>query len=213
MSHPAMSMKVQAVCSEIFWAARLNLMWMVFTLLGGVVLGLGPATMAAYVVARRHARGESIQWRDYASAYRREFVRGSLLVLPVSVVATVLVGNLLYLSAPGTSPGTAAAGGLLVATYAALVVLAAAGAYLGPLYAHYELPLRDYLPKASLVALTRPAATALLLFALSAVAFVVATAPVLAPIVGVGAWISLNTWLCQRFFEENEARLQAKGNQ
>lgn len=201
MSHPAMSMKVQAACSEIFWAARLNLMWMVFTLLGGVVLGLGPATMAAYVVARRHARGESIQWRDYASAYRREFVRGSLLVLPVAVVATVLAGNLLYLS-----------GGLRFATYAALVVLAAAGAYLGPLYAHYELPLRDYLPKASLVALTRPASTALLLFALSAVAFVVVSAPVLAPILGVGAWISLNTWLCQRFFEENEARLQTEGN-
>lgn len=201
MSHPAMSMKVQAACSEIFWAARLNLMWMVFTLLGGVVLGLGPATMAAYVVARRHARGESIQSRDYASAYRREFVRGSLLVLPVAVVATVLAGNLLYLS-----------GGLRFATYAALVVLAAAGAYLGPLYAHYELPLRDYLPKASLVALTRPASTALLLFALSAVAFVVVSAPVLAPILGVGAWISLNTWLCQRFFEENEARLQTEGN-
>ncbi|PZG21899.1 hypothetical protein C1J01_05440 [Nonomuraea aridisoli] len=177
-------------------------MWLVFTLLGGVVLGFGPATVAAYVLARRHARGESIHWRDYWTVYRREFVRASLLVLPGALPAIVLAGNLSALDA----------GPLRAATYAALTVLAAAGVYLGPLYAHYELPLWSYFPKASLVALTRPASTALLLFALSAIAFVTATVPVLAPIVSVGAWICLNTWLCLRFFEENEARLQAKGN-
>ncbi|MFI7611930.1 YesL family protein [Nonomuraea terrae] len=202
MSHPAMSMKVHAVCSEVFWAARLNLMWIVFTLLGGVVLGFGPATVAAYVLARRHARGESIHWGDYWTVYRREFVRASLLVLPVALPAVVLAGNLSAVDA----------GPLRAATYAALTVLAAAGVYLGPLYAHYELPLWSYFAKASLVALTRPASTALLLFVLSAMAFVTATVPVLAPIVSVGAWICLNTWLCLRFFEENEARLQAKGN-
>ncbi|WP_226899350.1 YesL family protein [Nonomuraea phyllanthi] len=202
-----MSMKVQAACSEIFWAARLNLMWIVFTVLGGVVLGWGPATVAAYAMARRHARGESIHWLDFWTVYRREFVRASLLVLPVALVATVLAGNYLYLSALGPEPGA-----LRIATYAALLVLAAVGVYIGPLYAHYELPLWAYLPKASLLALTRPASTVLLLFALSAIAYVTATVPLLAPIISVGAWIYLNTWLCLRFFEENEARLQAKGN-
>ncbi|HEX4811237.1 MAG TPA: DUF624 domain-containing protein [Nonomuraea sp.] len=203
-----MSMKVQAVCSEVFLAARLNLLWIVFTLLGGVVLGLGPATVAAYTLARRHHRHESFQgWREFWAVYRREFVRGSLLVLPLALAATVLIGNHLYLSALG--PGT---GPLRVVTYAALVALVAAGAYLGPLYVHYELPLWRYIPKASLLALTRPASTALLLFTLSAIVFATATVPALAPLFGVGAWIHLNTWLCLRFFEENEARLLSKGN-
>lgn len=206
MSHPAMSMKVQAACSEVFWAARLNLLWIVFTLLGGVLLGLGPATVAAYTLARRHVRGESIhEWTEFWNVYRREFVRASLLVLPVAVVATVLIGNLHLFPGPDALP-------LRIATYAALFVLAGAAAYLGPLYAHYDLPLRAYIPKASLLALTRPASSVLLLFALSAIVYVTATLPVLAPLLSFGAWITLNTWLCQRFFDENEARLHSKGN-
>lgn len=208
MNHPAMSMKVQAACSEVFWAAKLNLLWIVFTLLGGVLLGLGPATVAAYTLARRRARGESIHdWTEFWHVYRREFVRASLLVLPLALVATVLIGNLLYFAAlgPGLEP-------LRIATIVALAALAGVAAYVGPLYAYYDLPLWAYIPKASLLALTRPASSVLLLFALSAIVFATATLPVLAPLISVGAWIYLNTWLCQRFFQENEARLHSKGN-
>ncbi|MFD2351644.1 extracellular solute-binding protein [Nonomuraea ferruginea] len=134
-----MSIRLQAACSEVVWAARLNVLWIVFTLLGGVVLGLGPATVAAYTLARRHARGESIHaLPEFWRVYRREFVRASLLVLPLAVVATVLVGNLLYFAALG--PGARA---WQVATLVALVALACVGSYLGPLYAHYDLPLLE----------------------------------------------------------------------
>ena len=67
-----------------------------------------------------------------------------------------------------------------------------------------------YLPKASLFALTRPASSVLLLFVLLAVVYVTATYPFLALVVSVGGWIQLDTWLCQRFFAENEARLRAE---
>ncbi|MGI5272142.1 YesL family protein [Nonomuraea sp. CA-218870] len=203
-----MSIRFQAACSEVVWAARLNAQWIVFTLLGGVLLGLGPATVAAYTLARRHAHGESIQgWAAFWGVYRREFIRASLLVLPPAVAAAVLVGNYLYFTALG--PEGAA---WRVVTVVALVALAGVGSYLGPLYAHYDLPLPAYLPKASLLALTRPASSALLLFVLAAIVFATMAAPLLAPLVSVGAWICLNTWLCLRFFDENEARLHSKGN-
>ncbi|TDC06738.1 DUF624 domain-containing protein [Nonomuraea longispora] len=182
-------------------------MWIAFTMLGGVLLGLGPATVAAYTVARRHARGESIHWEDFWIVYRREFVRASLLVLPVAALAIVLVGNYLYLSAAGPGMGTPR-----IATFAALIALAGVGAYVGPLYVHYDLPLWAYWPKATQLALMRPASSVLLLLVLSSIAYATAVLPVLAPVIGVGAWIYLNTWLCQRFFEENEARLHSKGN-
>lgn len=207
MFHHSMSMKVQAACTEVVWAARLNLLWLTFTLAGGVVLGLGPATVAAYTLARRHARGESFQaWSEFWAVYRREFVRGSLLVLPMAVLAIVLVGNHLYLGALG--PGT---GALRIATLVALAALVVVGSYLGPIYAHYDLPLRAYLPKASLFAITRPAASVLQLFVLSGIAYATTAMPVLAAVISIGAWIHVNTWLCLRFFQENEARLHSKG--
>jgi uncharacterized membrane protein YesL len=209
MSTPFTSTRIYTACSEVVWMAQLNVLWIVFTLAGGVVFGLGPATLAAYTLARRHARGETIQvWTEFWNAYRREFGRGSLLVLPVAVLAVVLVGNYLYFAALG--PGM---GAWRIATFVALLALAGVGTYLGPLYTHYELPLWGYIPKASLLALTRPASTVLLLFALWAIVYVTVTVPVLAPVISIGAWIYINTWLCLRFFEENEARLHSKGNQ
>ncbi|MEV6038678.1 DUF624 domain-containing protein [Nonomuraea sp. NPDC052116] len=208
MNHPAMSIRLQAACSELIWAVQLNLMWIVFTLAGGVIGGLGPATVAAYTLARRRTRNESFHgWAEFWTVYRREFVRASLLVLPVAALATVLVGNYLYLSALGPSMGA-----LRIATFVALIALAGVGAYVGPLYAHYDLPLRAYWPKAAQLALLRPASSVLLLLALSAIAYATSAAPILAPVISFGAWIYLNTWLCQRFFAENEAHLHSKGN-
>ncbi|GAA2862309.1 YesL family protein [Nonomuraea rubra] len=208
MNHPAMSIRIQAACSEVIWAARLNLIWLVFTLAGGVILGLGPATVAAYTLARRHARNETFHaWKEFWTVYRREFVRASLLVLPAVLVAIVLVGNYLYFSALG--PGM---GALRIASFVALIVLAGVGAYVGPLYAHYDLPLRAYWPKAAQLALLRPASSVILLLALSAIAYATSALPILAPLISFGAWIYLNTWLCQRFFQENEAHLLSKGN-
>jgi len=207
MSTP-LSTRIYTAGSEVVWMAQLNLLWIVCTLAGGVVFGLGPATIAAYTLARRHVQGESIHATvEFWRVYRREFVRSSLVILPVALVATVLFGN--YLSFSALGPG---AGGPRIVTFVALLALACVGTYVGPLYAHYDLQLRAYLPKASLLAITRPAASLLLVFVLLTVVFVTAAVPILAPLISVGAWIHLNTWLCLRFFEENEARLHAKGN-
>ena len=53
---------------------------------------LGPATVAAYTLARRHACGESFPvWSAFAAAWRREFVRGSIVVLSLTAVAALLL--------------------------------------------------------------------------------------------------------------------------
>lgn len=180
---------------EVFWAVRLTLLWAVFTLGGGVLLGLGPATVAAYSLARRHVAGGS---ESFARAYRREFVRGNLLVLPLVVAAALLITNYHYLAAPA----------LKSVTLAALLAVVVIAVYLLPMAVHYDLRTFAYLPKASLFALTRPAASVLLLFVLTATGYAVAAFPFLA-VAAVGGWIQLSTWLCLRLFAENEAGNEA----
>ncbi|WP_328992933.1 DUF624 domain-containing protein [Kribbella sp. NBC_01245] len=201
------SLRLYEAADELFWAFTLTLLWIVFTLAGGVILGIGPATVAAYTVARRRASGESFQgWSAFLTAYRREFVRGSLLVLPLAGAFALLAANYFWFA----SIGPAAAVPRL-ATVAALVALIVVSSYLLPMFVHYDLPARAYLPKASLFAITRPASSVVLLFVLAAVVYVADTFPFLGLVLAVGAWIQLDTWLCLRFFAENEARLQAKG--
>jgi uncharacterized membrane protein YesL len=179
----------------------------VFTLAGGVILGVGPATVTAYSLARRRIQGESFHsWPAFVTTYRREFWRGSLLVLPLAGTSVLLVINYFYFASLG-SAGTA----LRLATLAAIATLVVIAAYLLPMSVHYDLPTLSYLPKASLFALTRPAASVLLLFVFAAVVYAAAMYPFLVLAIAIGGWIQLDTWLCLRFFAENEARVQAKG--
>jgi uncharacterized membrane protein YesL len=200
--------KLYEATDEVAWAARLNLLWVLFTFLGGVLLGVGPATTAAYTLARRHARGESFQALPaFAAAYRRQFVRGTALLLPVLGVSVFLVSNYFYFASLG-----AAATVPRLATLAALASIAVVGAYLLPMAAHYDLRVYAYLPKASQFALARPIPSVLLLFVLTVIVYATVTYPFLVLVVSVGGWIQLDTWLCLRFFAENEARLRAERN-
>ncbi|MFI5913239.1 YesL family protein [Dactylosporangium sp. NPDC051541] len=197
------TVRVHAAASVVAWCCALNAMWLAFTLLGGVVFGVGPATVTACVLARRHARGEAVGVRDFARTWRREFVRGSVVVLPILAVAAVLWSNYATFSAlPGTGPGR-------VATLVAFGLTLAALIYAGPMYAHYELPLWRYGPMALRFALRRPHATVLLLLVFAAFAFASAAQPILPLTVSVGAWLHTSTWLGVRFFTENQRRLAA----
>jgi uncharacterized membrane protein YesL len=198
--------KLYEATDEVTWAARLNLLWALFTLLGGVVLGIGPATAAAYALARRHARGESFPaFPAFAAAYRRQFARGTALLFPVLGVSVFLVSNYFYFASLGP-----AATAPRLATLVALTAVVLIGAYLLPMAAHYDLPVFAYLPKASRFALARPVPSVLLLFVLTVIVYATVTYPFLVLVVSVGGWIQLDTWLCLRFFAENEARLRAE---
>ena len=201
-----LSVRLYEAADEVFWAARLNLLWTVFTLAGGVLLGVGPATVAAYTVARRHACGEAFPvWSTFAAVWRREFGRGSLVVLPLAGAAALLVTNYAYFASLGST-----ATALRLTTLAALTVLALIATYLLPMLVHYDMPGRAYLPRALHFALTRPAPSVLLLFLGTAIAYASTLYPFLVLVVAVGGWIQLDTWLCLRLFAENEARLQAE---
>ncbi|MET0414959.1 MAG: DUF624 domain-containing protein [Actinoplanes sp.] len=180
------SLRLYEAADELYRAGRLTLLWLAGTLAGGVLLGIGPATLAAYTVARDADT-------SFTLAYRREWKRGTALVLPLAVAAGLLLTN--YHAATLPRP----------VTLAALAFLAVIAAYLLPMAVHYHVRTRDLLPKASLFALLRPPASALLLLLLTAFGYAVTAYPVLL-VVAVGGWIQLNTWLCLRLFAENEAQ-------
>ncbi|WUJ70815.1 DUF624 domain-containing protein [Kribbella soli] len=200
------SIKLYNATDEVVWAIKLNALWILFTLLGGIALGVGPATLAAYSLARRRSSGESFHALPaFRTAFRQEFRRGTLVVLPLVALGVVLIGNYLYFAALGTALPR-------LASLAALVALGLIAAYALPMAVHYDLGIRTLLPKASLVALARPASSLVLLFVALSIAYLSAKFPVLGIVLAGGAWIQLDTWLCLRFFAENEARLHLKGN-
>lgn len=195
------AVKLYGVADEVLWTIKLNALWILFTLAGGIALSIGPATLAAYSVARRRSSGESFHaFTAFRTAFRQEFRRGTLLVLPLVVAAVLLVGNYLYFAALGAALPR-------LASLIALVVLGVIAGYALPMAVHYDLGVRLLLPKASLLALARPASSLVLLFVAVSIAYLSVRFAVFGVLLAGGAWIRLDTWLCLRFFAENDARL------
>jgi uncharacterized membrane protein YesL len=190
-------------CDLVCWVAALNLLWIAGTLLGGVVLGAAPATVAAHTLARRRIRGEGVPAvRAFWRVWRAEFGRANVLLLPAGAVGGLLWLNWLHFGTADGAAGTVVAGAVLLAA----VLTLAWCAVLVPLYVHYDLPLPAYPVVASRFVLANPAPAALLLAVAAGLGAVTAAVPGLLPFLTVGAWVHLDTALCLSFFHRNDER-------
>lgn len=195
------SARAYSFFDTLLWIACLNLLWMLFTLLGLGVLGAGPATAAAQILVRRRSRGEAAPLlKSFTREYFVNFARANALALPVMAVAIVLAMNWNYSSrADGLMSELLAAG-----TCAAALFLAGVACYLFPMYARYELPLGQYLMTCSRFAVRHLAGTVILLFVSAAAVYASRTLPGLIPFFSIGAWLYVTGWLCDRFFTAND---------
>jgi uncharacterized membrane protein YesL len=115
-------------------------------------------------------------------------------------VSVALALNWNYFSAGrGLFPQLMAAG-----IFVAAIFLAGAACYVFPMYARYELPLRQYLLTSSRFAVRHLAGTVILLFVTAAAAYASAALPGLIPFFSIGAWLFLTGWLGDRFFTAND---------
>lgn len=197
------AVRLHGACDHLFWVMTVNVLWYLFTLAGGIVLGAAPATVAAAELTRRRLRGESFPaLRTFASAWRREFWRANAVFGPVALLLAILGVNAIGFAgadALGELPG--------ILTLGAFVVVFALGAVGVPLYAHYDLPLRGYLVTTSRWMLRNLAHVLLVLLAATVVVTASLILPGLIPFVSVGAWLTISTALCVAFFTANDRQL------
>ncbi|MDR6504986.1 DUF624 domain-containing protein [Arthrobacter oryzae] len=202
------SAKAYSFFDTLLWIACLNLLWIVFSVAGLGVLGVGPATAAAHILVRRRVRGEAAPLlRAFTREFGRNFGRGNGLALPVMLAGAALTLNWNYFSATGDLLSQLMAAGVFLAA----ILVVAVVCHLFPMFARYELPLAQYLVMSSRFALRHLAGTAILLFVTAAALYASQALPGLIPFFSIGAWLYVTGWLCDRFFAANDESVMADG--
>ena len=189
------------------WSVRLvwmNVCWLGLTAMGGILLGVGPASLAALSVGRRWARGETdvevgtCMWR----LWRRHWV----LANAVTVLATALLGALMaswWLSRALTPVPAAVTQGLVLL---ALLLMAALTPHLLWIVGSEDPARRRRVPlvftAALAVGIGRPFLTlALLALAIGWPALLIASGwPGLLPVCGASVPLTLAAWCIHRTF-------------
>jgi len=200
--HGHWAVRLHGAFEWVLWTATVNVLWYVFTLAGGVILGTAPASAAAAEVTRRRLRGDGFSALPaFAAAWRREFVRANLVIAPVHVVL-----GLLAVACFGRFSPDAAGGAWSTAALVAFAITAVCAAILAPLYVHYDLPSRAYLRTTLRWMLGNPAHVGLLVATGALIGVASGLLPGIIPFFTLGAWITVSTALGIAFFDANERR-------
>ncbi|MBD8068648.1 YesL family protein [Bacillus sp. PS06] len=145
--------------------AYINLLWMFFTLVGFIVIGIAPSTVAMFSIVRKLVMGESDLpiFSTFWSIYKREFKKSNLLsfslifILGIMYVDWVLIhamsGMLHYI--------------LLVCFIIISILLSVVLIYIFPVYVHFEGSIFHYYKSAILLGSSFPIRTIIMALAIA----------------------------------------------
>ncbi len=162
--------KIFDLTDWVFRILYLDILWLLGTLTGGVVLGLGPATAAMFAVARKWAQGEidAPVWLKFWHSYKMEFLQANVLTWIFILLGGFLFADLHIVHRQGIGGGII---GIII--YSAIILYTVTAIFLMPVFVHMKLRLYQYLVTALLVGLASPVSTLVLLLIITAVLFVV----------------------------------------
>nr|MDP5195232.1 YesL family protein [Neobacillus sp. 179.-C4.2 HS] len=167
---------IYRVSEKVMMIAYTNILWILFSLLGFVLIGIMPATAAMFAVMRKLIMEEEEEvpiFNLFWNKYKQEFVKANLYgYLLLLVFAVFLLDIMLFQSLDGwlfTFLSILSAGLLLV--FFAVVL------YFIPLYVHYDLPFFQYIKTAFLLTFIHPIQTVIMIISGAVIGFILLLLP------------------------------------
>ncbi|MDM5196672.1 DUF624 domain-containing protein [Fictibacillus enclensis] len=103
MDTPFISNRILYYCEWMTKLVCLNLVWIGFTLLGGIILGIMPATASLFYVCRKwlEGKGDEPLLPAFWQHYRQEFWSSQFLIVPIIMPIGLILFNM-YVLLPQT---------------------------------------------------------------------------------------------------------------
>lgn len=168
----------------------LNFFWSVGTVLGGVVFGIMPSTVATFYILRKWVQGETEikVFESFKSVYKKEFVNSNKCGLVFGAIFLFLAFDLWILYQMNATYSIV----LYAIVNTALFFAVIAFIYFFPTYVHFDLPLKGYIKQSFVIAMASPKQTILIGIGIFLLAFFVKDNPGLLiyfAVVVPGYWI------------------------
>lgn len=140
--------------------AYINILWILFSILGLFILGLAPASVAVFTITRRWVMGDtdlkifSIYW----NTYRSEFIKSNLTFWPLIFVGYILYIDFQYLALFNNTLYYILLFVFIIATILYLVVCI----YTFPVYVHFKKNLFQNYKQSLIIGYLNPFTTVLM---------------------------------------------------
>jgi len=174
------------------WFVRivyLNLLWFLYTLMGLVIFGIFPSTIAMFTVVRKWMMGEKdisinkLFWRNYKTEFKRSNLMGIIFI----AVGSILYLDLSFVMLSDNQFTTYLLVPLIIMAFVYVLTLA----FTFPVYVHYAVTIPQIIMNAFFIMVLSPLSVMLILLSIVTIFFLVMAYPVLLPFfnVNVLAWV------------------------
>jgi uncharacterized membrane protein YesL len=190
------------LCKWITHFAYMNILWVLFTLLGGVVFGIIPSTVAMFAIARKTAMDEEDipVFKTFWGTYRSEFLRSNLLGLILTGIGLVWYFDLHFFRQFEGSIYTIMNYAMMMLGMVFFILLI----YVFPVYVHYDLKLYQYLTYALKIGFLRPASVVFMFVGTVCTYYFLIYLPGLIPLFGISFFVYFNMWIAYKSFQNIE---------
>lgn len=163
--------------------AFLNMLWLIFSALGLVVIGFFPALVATFTIVRKWLVGEvDIPiFKTFWRTYKKEFIRSNILGYVLTIFGVILYVDILIFNASSNTFVNLLSIPLVIITMVYLLTLF----YIFPTFVHYEMKLVQVIKNAFLVMILNPFPTIIMLLGTIGITFVSLTFQALVPVLSV----------------------------
>ena len=160
------------------WISRLaflNLLWISFSLLGLIIFGFFPATVAMFAVARKWMLGndEMSIFKTFWTAYKREFLKSNVLGVIIVAIGLILYIDFQFVQHAANSLATF----LYVPFFIITLIFISMLFYIIPIFVHYDMKLSQVIKNSFFVMIMNPLSTFYMLIGSFGILFVLSYAP------------------------------------
>lgn len=162
----------------------INLLWVIFSLLGIAIIGVFPATAAMFAVLRKLIieSEDTPILKNFWINYKSEFLKANIIGYITLAIGYLLITDIRVLHQLESSILNQS---VTIALYIIILLYILIAFYLFPVFSHYNLKTLDYFKYSVVLVIAKPLQTVFLFLGFILILFVYQRLPGLIPVFGV----------------------------
>ena len=195
-------------CAFFVKLAYLNLLWLLFIVLGIGILGFFPATMAMFSIIRQWIMGnnEGSIFKNFWNVFKREFIMANVIGASYVIIGFIIYFDILYFSTPASLAGII----IYYFFWLVAVIYVLLGIFIFPVYVHYKNGWWKYYKSTLMIMVLNPLTVIAVIFYIVAILILLRILPGIIPFFSGSAIGYMVMLLSYRSFKKTEQTLDYK---
>lgn len=191
--------KFYAVGTWIYRLALINILWVLFTLVGGIIFGIFPATIAMFSVTRKWLTGdqEIPIFTTFIKTYKSEFLKGNLLGYILLVIGFMLFYDIKFFQTFEGIPFLLSYVFIFLFFFYCVMLL-----FIFPVFVHFKLNTFQYIKHAFLMILISPFWSILLIVMTFLIYYLTTQFPPFMIFFGISIQVVMIMWMSLKVFNK-----------